>query len=184
MEDSKSTDKKRGDNENKQFGLAFKVNLQEFIKRATTCKEDLFKAYAFLWEKCTKGMQNKIASRKDFENRIYNDPINSLISTKELLLNYQETRYEMSIFTDSIYSFINANQKENKSLHDYTRRFKTCRDVMVLQLGGPTVLKKYIQTLQEYIDFHIKSIKQELQQQSESDDKSNRIKAKHKKILT
>ena len=51
-----------------------------------TYEENLFKAYAFLWEKCIKGMQNKIASRKDFESRIYNHPINILKSKKEHLL--------------------------------------------------------------------------------------------------
>ena len=78
LEDSKETDKKKRDNENKQFELEFKANLQEFIKRITTYEANMFKAYAFLWEKCTKGMQNKIASRKDFETRIYNHPINLL----------------------------------------------------------------------------------------------------------
>ena len=76
--------KKDRDNKNKQFDLEFKANLQAFIKRTTTYEENLFKAYAFLWEKCTKGMQNKIASRKDFENRIYNDPINLLTSIKSI----------------------------------------------------------------------------------------------------
>ena len=57
-------------------------------------------------------MQNKIASRKDFETRIYNHPINLLKSIKEHSLNYQETRYEMSIITDSIRSIMNAKQKK------------------------------------------------------------------------
>ena len=43
---------------------------------------------------------------------------------------------------------------------------------MELQLGGPIVLKKYIQTLSEHIYFHKKSIEQELQQQSKSDEES------------
>ena len=82
QEDSKETDKKKRDNENKQFELEFKANLQEFIKRITTYEENMFKAYAFLWKKCTKGMQNKITSRKDFETRIYNHPINCLESSR------------------------------------------------------------------------------------------------------
>ena len=129
----------------------------------------MFKAYAFLWEKCTKGMQNKIASRKDFETRIYNHPINLLKSIKEHSLNYQETRYEMSIIMDSICSFMNAKQKENESLHDYTRHFKTCRDILESQLGGPIVLKKYIQTLLEFIKYNERMMEQENKTQSESD---------------
>ena len=130
--------------------MEFKANLQEYIKQATIYKENLFKAYAFLWEKCTKGMQSKIASRKDYETKIYNNPINLLKSIKQHSLNYQETRYEMPIVSDSIHAFINAKQKDNKSLHDFTRRFKTCKDVTESHLGGPIVIKRYIQTLPEY----------------------------------
>ena len=56
----------------------------------------------------------------------------------------------MSIIADSIRSFINAKQKDNESLHDSTRRFKPCRDIMESQLGGPMIIEKYIQTLPEY----------------------------------
>ena len=62
LADSNSTEQKERENENKQNELEFKANLQEYIKRVTIYEENLFKAYAFLWEKCTKGMQNKIAS--------------------------------------------------------------------------------------------------------------------------
>ena len=68
----------------------------------------MFKTFAFLCEKCTKGMQNKIASRRDFQTRTYNHPMNLLKSIKEHSLNYQETRYEMVIITDSIRPFMNA----------------------------------------------------------------------------
>ena len=38
----------------------------------------MFKAYAFLWVKCSKAMQNKISGRKDFENKISSNPIKLL----------------------------------------------------------------------------------------------------------
>ena len=33
------------------------------------------------------------------------------------------------------------------------RRFKSCCDVMESQIGGPIILKKYIKTMQEYMEF-------------------------------
>ena len=59
-------------------------------------------------------MQNKIASRKDFEKRIYNNPITLLACIKEHLLNFQETRFEISIIADSIWVFFNAKQRKMK----------------------------------------------------------------------
>ena len=88
--------------ENKQFELEFKAKLQESMKRTTAYEENLYKSCAFRWEICSKVMQNKILSRKDYKKKIYNNTINLLISIKECLLNYYETCYEMSIIADSI----------------------------------------------------------------------------------
>ena len=49
---------------------------------------------------------------------------------------------------------------------------------MESQLSGPIVLKKIIQTLPSYIDFHEKSNSQEFQQQSESEEESKENKDK------
>ena len=84
------------------------------MKRVATYKQNIYKAYVFLWEKCTKSMQNKMLSRKDFEQEIYNNPIKLLTAIKEYSLNYQETRYEMAIIMDSIRAFINTKQKNTK----------------------------------------------------------------------
>ena len=50
---------------------------------------NLIKAYAFLWEHCSKGMQNKIESRSDY-TQIVNNPVKLLKVIKEHALNYQE----------------------------------------------------------------------------------------------
>ena len=63
-------------------------------------------------------------------------------SIKEDLLNYQEARYEISIIVDSML-ILNAKPKDNKYLHEYTRRFKSCKDAMESQIGGPIILKIY-----------------------------------------
>ena len=72
---SKAEDEDIAKLENRQFEIEFKASLDESIKRVTTYKQNIYKAYAFLWGKCTKSMQNKISSRKDFEQEIYNNPI-------------------------------------------------------------------------------------------------------------
>jgi hypothetical protein len=71
------------------------------MRRKRSYDDNLFKAYALIWERCAKAMQNKITLRSDFEGSIYNDPIKLLNAVKEHALNYQETRYEMSIISDA-----------------------------------------------------------------------------------
>ena len=82
--------------------------------------DNLFKAYALIWERCAKAMQNKLLAQSDYEDEIYNNPIKLLKAIKEHALNYQETRYEMSIISDAFRALWNTTQKENENLQDYT----------------------------------------------------------------
>ena len=64
--------------EDMQYKFEYKAELDKAIKQSCEYKENLCKAYGFLWEKCAKLMQNKLASRSDFESDIFNNPINLL----------------------------------------------------------------------------------------------------------
>jgi hypothetical protein len=131
--------------------MEYKAELEESIGRKRTYQDNTFKAYALLWERCAKAMQNKIASRSDYESVVYNDPISLLRAIKEHSLNYQETRYKMSIITDAFRSLFANKQKEGGSLQDYTRRFKTSTEILESHLGGPViVLGKYVRTMENY----------------------------------
>jgi hypothetical protein len=90
--------------ENKQFGMEYKAELDEAMKRKRTYENNMFKAYALLWERCAKAMQDKIASRSYYNNIVYNDPIALLCAIKEHSLDYRDTRYEMSIISDEFRS--------------------------------------------------------------------------------
>jgi hypothetical protein len=43
-----------------------------------------------------------------------------------------------------------VQQKENESLQDYTRRFKTTREILESHLGGPLILTKFVKTMKDY----------------------------------
>ena len=118
---SKAEDEETRRTENRQHELEYKALLDEAIKRKEKYHQNLYKAYAFLWEKCTRAMQNKITGRNNFEQKIFNNPINLLIAIKEHSLNYQESRYEMGIITDAINSFFGTKQK-------ITKPYKTTQD--------------------------------------------------------
>jgi hypothetical protein len=106
-------------------------------------------------------MQNKIASRSDYDSVVYNDPISLLRAIKEHSLNYQETRYEMSIITAAFRSLFANKQKEGESLQDYSGRFKTSTEILESHLGGPVILGKHLRTMENY-DSHDKEISNKL----------------------
>jgi len=89
------------DQENEQFKMEYKAELDEALKRKRMCNNNLFKAYTLIWERCAKAMQNKLLAQSDYEDEIYNNLIKLLKSIKEHALNYQETRYKMSIISDA-----------------------------------------------------------------------------------
>ena len=56
----------------------------------------------------------------------------------------------MAIISDAIRALMNTKQKESESLQDYTRRFKTSKEIMESHIGGPIFLSKYIQLTEKY----------------------------------
>ena len=122
-----------------QYKMEFRADYDELRKRVRTYTGNMTKSYALVWERFTKGMQNKIQTRTDFETNIENDPIELLKAVKEHALNYQEHRYAMSIVLDSFRTMMSIKQKDHKSLSDYTKRFKVTKDVMESHIGGPII---------------------------------------------
>ena len=118
---SASTDGTVAKQEDRQLEIEFKADLDEFMKRRRMYENNLFKVYALIWERCAKAMQNKIVSRSSFESTIYNNPFELLIAVKEHALNYQETRYEMSIISDAFRAVFYCNRRNLKV-------FKTTQD--------------------------------------------------------
>eukprot|EP00978_Attheya_sp_CCMP212_P026302 scaffold86274_cov53-Attheya_sp.AAC.2 len=146
---SKNTDADGKIAEAEQFGMEFRADYDQWCKRTCMYKDNCTKSYALIWERCAKVLQNKLQSRSDFDS-IKNDPIELLKAVKEHSLNYQENRYEMSIILDSIKAMIDMHQKEHETLSDFTKTFKTSRDVLESHIGGPIVLTKFVEQMADY----------------------------------
>lgn len=153
---SNDQDEAKRESENKQYEIEFKAEFDAFMKRKQSLETNKTKAYAFLWEQCSKAMQNKIEARSNYDKvdtdniMIKGHPIHLLKAIKEHALSYQEHRYEMSILLDSLRGVLNLKQKDGESLQDYTKRFKTARDVLVSHIGGPIVFTKYVSNMPGY----------------------------------
>jgi Reverse transcriptase (RNA-dependent DNA polymerase) len=135
---------------NEQYKIEFKAEYDAYMKRKQFYEANTTKAYALLWEQCSKGMQGKIEANEKFGTKIKGKPIELLKIIKQNCLNYHEHRYEMSIILDSMKTLFNTKQKENESLQDYTKRFKTARDVMKSHIGGPIILTRFVENMPGY----------------------------------
>jgi hypothetical protein len=104
-----------------------------------------------IWERCTKGMKQKIEARTDFHSKIEDNPIELLKAIKEHTQNFQEHRYCMSIVLVSLRGLLNTKQKEGESLQDWTKRFQTVREILESHFGGPLIIKKLLSLCQNMI---------------------------------
>ena len=98
-----------------------KAVLDAAIKRETIHIGNKTKVYTLIWNRWVRSLQSKIQQRKDFELRIYNDPIELLKAIKDHALNYQETIYKIKITDDSLIIFLLLKQNE-EPLHEYIAR--------------------------------------------------------------
>ena len=138
--------------EDRQYEIEFKEDLSRYRKRVDDYEDNLVKAYALIWERCTKTMQNKIANTRDFEQEIYDNPIELLKEIKKNALNYQEYKYDMAIVADAFRNLFATTQKDQESLQDYARRFKTAEEILKSHMEGPLIIPGAVQDHDDWND--------------------------------
>ena len=82
-------------------------------------------------------MKENIEACKDFEDCIYKYPVELPKAINQHGLNDQELRYKMSVILDGFTTFFGTRQKDQESLQDYTRIFKTPYKVLQSYIRGP-----------------------------------------------
>ena len=130
---STETDKAAKEAETREFELEYGTEIKEFIRRKSTYEANKEKAAAFIWSQCNKNLQHKLQSKANYESDIKNKPIALLNAIEEFSISYQENKFPQAIVVDSFKNFFNLKQKEDESLHDYTRRFKSARDIWQIE---------------------------------------------------
>ena len=122
--------------------ILYEAAIQRFVERKGIFESNLDKAFALIWAQCNKTMQNKLFLRTDYESNVDGSPIKLLKAIEEYSMSYLEHQYDAVIMLDALKNFVTTKQKEDESLVDYTRRFKSSRDVLESHIGGKLILKK------------------------------------------
>jgi hypothetical protein len=138
--------------ENEQFKILYKAEIDSYVKRKDTYLSNIGNAYALIYGQCSKAMQSKIQVRLDFESEIKGNPVALLVAIQEQAMSYQEHQYEMITIADSIQNMLNIRQRDDENLLDYTARYKSAKDLMESQIGGPIILKKFISNMKDEIE--------------------------------
>jgi hypothetical protein len=147
--------------------MEYKAKLGEGLHRICIYENNLVKSYALIWEHCNTAMQSRLEQRTDYESTIYKDPIELLQAVKEHTLNYQETRYEILIISDAFRALFSTKQREGENLQEYTRQFKTSKDILESYIGAPLILQKYVESRPTYDSTNDAIVQTLVQQASE-----------------
>ena len=139
--------------ENRRFEMEYKQEYSNYTDRLSKYKSNMIKAYALLWERCARGMKDKIESREDFDE-IEDKPIALLKAIRQHALNYQEYRYVMSIVSDALKNLVHTKQKDDESLQDYAKRFKTATEIPESHLGGPIMIPSVVGQIPNFQDMN------------------------------
>ena len=135
---------------NKSNEIEFQMAMAEYNDKIKTYTENKYKAYSFMWDKCTTQMKQNLEAKADYLTNIKNNPFELMKNIEALSYNYQESKYEIAIVADAIRNFVTLKQKDDESLTSYMERFKAASDNMITQTGNEFILTKYMQTLDNY----------------------------------
>ena len=57
----------------------------------------------------------------------------------------------MLIILDAFRALFSTKQREGENLQEYTKRFKTSKEILELHIGAPIILQKYIKSMPSYV---------------------------------
>ena len=135
---------------NKSREIEFQMAMTEYNDKIKTYKENKYKAYSYMWDRCTTQMQQNLEAKADFITTIKNNPFELMKNIEALSYNYQESKYEIAIVADAIRTFVTLKQRDDESLISYMERFKAASKNMIAQKGSSFILSKYIETMEDY----------------------------------
>ena len=99
---------------NKKREIDYRIKSENHQEMMKTFKENKFKVYAYLWDKCSTQMKQNLEAKDDFKTKIKNNPCESLKAIKGPSYNHQETKCGLAIIHDAIKSFVSCSKEMNK----------------------------------------------------------------------
>jgi hypothetical protein len=138
--------------EQEGYDILYKAEIDTYTKRKHKLEDNMNKTYSLIYlQHCIKTIQDRIHAHPDFETKIKNDPI-ELLKAIEILINDPVwARYLYTSVTEAMTRSMTCRQLENEPLADYVKRFKSCQDSMVQNMGKD-FLKEFVKNTKQYAD--------------------------------
>ena len=115
---------------NKSVMRRYEVKLAEHSKAESMYETNLVKVYGYIWERCSKNMQEELKGMSIYEDEIVDNPVKLMIEVRKLCCAQStKKRHILIIASETIKTFHGIKQDSNESVNAYAQRFRSQRDV-------------------------------------------------------
>ncbi|CAJ1929555.1 unnamed protein product [Cylindrotheca closterium] len=105
--------------------------------------------YGMIMKMCTDHMVDKLEREADFDNKLFNDPVELLMRIKKFMMTTVDTEWEYFGLWKTMSNLINCHQKEKENNASFCKRFEE-RAKALQALLGDDFLDKFTEKSQEY----------------------------------
>ena len=110
------------------FNFKYVKEQKKYNKQKEIYKENKHKAYAYIMGFCNKTMENCVMETKEFETEIRNNLFRLFEAIKQKMYGPTKSKYDYLTLTSTMRKFLLIKQEDDKTLTNYTKRFKQLRD--------------------------------------------------------
>ncbi len=130
----------------------FDLEMKVFIERRDMLRQNESKAFALIFDEyCSKTIKSRVESLPEYEDKIYNNPIELLKAIRTAMSAPMRARYVMKSGMDVLLDLLLIKQRDNESVGDFVKRFKQYRDVVKAHWGD-SLAHQLIKNSPEYSD--------------------------------
>ena len=90
--------------------MIFRIEYDQYVKKKELYENNMIKAYATIFDYCSKTIQARIRESSDYESTIRNNPIELMKAIKELMHSPVRAKYAFATLTDAFERLLNIKQ--------------------------------------------------------------------------
>src|SRR5210317_1130087 len=138
------------DARNQEIRADYTVDRKEWRARKIAFENNKRYVYGKVMAMCTEYMIDKLEREADFDNKLFDDPIELLKRIRKFMTITADTEWEYFGLWEAMSKLFSCRQKEKENIMEYRKRFEDNAE-MVKSLIGDEFLDKFVEKTQMYV---------------------------------
>src|SRR6056300_1475608 len=138
------------DTRNQEIRADYTVDRKEWRARKIAFENNKRYVYGKVMAMCPKYMIDKLEREADFDNKLFDDPIELLKRIRKFMTITADTEWEYFGLWEAMSKLFSCRQKEKENIMEYRKRFEDNAEI-VKSLIGDEFLDKFVEKTQMYV---------------------------------